>query len=142
MIYLFGIKLSPSISRKRNKEMFLTHFVPMISFNTPWKDQKISGFSDVFRGCQKRTVAWNGLKRNNSPYVNNRTTSGFSSIIRKLSNGYITGQKMRFSIKDFFSKFFIENFIFFNVFRFMMSHKFILYHTRTTLIWHIQLLAL
>ena len=33
----------------------LTHFMPLISFYTPWR------FSDVFRGYRKRSVAWNGL---------------------------------------------------------------------------------
>ena len=37
----------------------LTHFMPLISFYTPWKHQ----LSDVFRGYRKRPVAWNGLKK-------------------------------------------------------------------------------
>ena len=42
----------------------LTHFMPLISFDTPWKYQKTSDFpSDVSRGYQKRSVAWNGLIR-------------------------------------------------------------------------------
>ena len=40
----------------------LTHFMPLISFDTPWKHQKTRGFSDVFREYQKRSVSWNGLK--------------------------------------------------------------------------------
>ena len=39
----------------------LTHFIPLISFYTPWKHKKTRGFSDVFRGYRKRLVAWNGL---------------------------------------------------------------------------------
>ena len=40
----------------------LTHFMPLISFDTPWKQaREILWFSDVFRGYQKRSVAWNGL---------------------------------------------------------------------------------
>ena len=38
----------------------LTHFMPLVSFNSPWKHQK--RFSDVFRGYRKRPVAWNGLR--------------------------------------------------------------------------------
>ena len=38
------------------KTTILTHFMPLISFDTPW-------FSDVFRGYQKRSVAWNGLNK-------------------------------------------------------------------------------
>ena len=37
----------------------LTHFIPLISFYTPWKQNQ--RFSDVFRGCRKRAMAWNGL---------------------------------------------------------------------------------
>ena len=32
----------------------------LITFDTPWKNQKNKG-SDVFRGYRKRPVAWNGL---------------------------------------------------------------------------------
>ena len=39
----------------------LTHFVPLIFFDTPWKHQKARGFFDVFRGYQKRSVIRNGL---------------------------------------------------------------------------------
>ena len=45
-----------------NKSL-LTHFMPLISFDTPWKHQKTSGFSDVFKGYQKKSVAWNGFRR-------------------------------------------------------------------------------
>ena len=38
----------------------LTHFMPLISFYTPWKHKK-TRFSDVFREYRKRPVAWNGL---------------------------------------------------------------------------------
>ena len=30
-------------------------------FFTPWKHQKTYDFSDVFRGCRKRPVIWNGI---------------------------------------------------------------------------------
>ena len=47
---------------------FLTHFMPLVSFDTPWKHQKTSGFpmfsggiESVFRGYRKRPVPWNGL---------------------------------------------------------------------------------
>ena len=35
----------------------VTHFMSLVSFNTPWKQR----FSDVFRGYRKKLVAWNGL---------------------------------------------------------------------------------
>ena len=37
------------------KYMLLTHSMPLISFDTPWRH---------FRGYQKRSVAWNGLMTN------------------------------------------------------------------------------
>ena len=42
-----------------DKKSPLTHLMPLISFDTPWKHQK----TFVFRGYQKRWVAWNGLKK-------------------------------------------------------------------------------
>ena len=45
--------------------MFLTHFTPLISFDTPWKHHKTKGFQ-MFSGVyQKRSVTWNGLKTHN-----------------------------------------------------------------------------
>ena len=41
------------------KNSSLTHFIPLVSFITPWKYNL--GFSDVFRGYRKRPLAWNGL---------------------------------------------------------------------------------
>ena len=38
-----------------NNFLFLTHFIPLVSFYTPWKHQKIKDFQT------KRPVAWNGL---------------------------------------------------------------------------------
>ena len=32
---------------------FLTHFIPLISFDTPWKYQKTRGFSDVLGGSKR-----------------------------------------------------------------------------------------
>ena len=40
------------------KENVLTHFMPLVSFDTPWKYQM---FSNVFNGYQKRPVGWNSL---------------------------------------------------------------------------------
>ena len=34
--------------------MPLTHFMPLVSFYSPWKHQNTRGFSDVFRGYRKR----------------------------------------------------------------------------------------
>ena len=43
----------------------LTHFMPLVSFDTLWKHQKTTlenqRFSDVFRGYRKRWAAWNEL---------------------------------------------------------------------------------
>ena len=47
----------------------LTHFRPMFPFYTPWKRQKTRGFSDVFRGYRKRTLAWNRLTIHESIYI-------------------------------------------------------------------------
>ena len=40
-----------------NMLQMLTHFIPLVSFCTPWKPR----FSDVFRGYRKGLVTWNGL---------------------------------------------------------------------------------
>ena len=40
---------------------FLTHFMPLISFDTLLKTSENLWFCDVFRGYQKRSVPWNGL---------------------------------------------------------------------------------
>ena len=39
----------------------LTHFTSLVSFYTPWKQQKTRGFCNVFRNYRKRLVVWNGL---------------------------------------------------------------------------------
>ena len=48
------------------KMKLLIHFMPLVSFYTPWKHQKTKGFlmfsGDVFRGYRKRPVAWNRLR--------------------------------------------------------------------------------
>ena len=36
------------------------HFMPLVSFYTPWKHQKTSGFR-IFSGGIDRSVAWNGF---------------------------------------------------------------------------------
>ena len=38
----------------------LTYFMPLVSFDTPWKHQKTSGFL-MFSGTSKETSDWNGL---------------------------------------------------------------------------------
>ena len=44
-------------------EGMLTHFVPLISFDTALKtSENLWVFFDVFIEYQKRSVAWNGLK--------------------------------------------------------------------------------
>ena len=43
-------------------QTLLTHFMPLISFYTPWKHhKKILWFHFVFRGYREKPVAWNGL---------------------------------------------------------------------------------
>ena len=54
-IILFSLCMLDSHQR------FLSHFQPMFHFYTPWKHQKTSGFTDVFRGCRSRTLVENGL---------------------------------------------------------------------------------
>ena len=53
------------INNKHTTTIFatsLTHFMPLVSFYTPWKYQKNQRFSDVFKAYRKRPVARNGLK--------------------------------------------------------------------------------
>ena len=40
----------------------LTHVMPLVSFNTPWKFKKIYRFSDVCSGYRERPEVWNGLR--------------------------------------------------------------------------------
>ena len=50
----------------------LTHFMPQISFDTPWKHQKSSGFLMYLGGYEKRSVAGNRLmaiSRKCKPYM-------------------------------------------------------------------------
>ena len=42
-------------------QRFLSQFQPMFHFYTPWKHQKTSGFTDVFRGYRSGTLIENGL---------------------------------------------------------------------------------
>ena len=48
-----------NVSSERITFTFLTHFMSLVSFYTPWKYQKTSDF----RGDRKRHVAWNGLMK-------------------------------------------------------------------------------
>ena len=41
---------------------FLTHSMSLISFDTPLKTSENLWFCDVFRGYQKISVGWNGLR--------------------------------------------------------------------------------
>ena len=45
-----------------------THSIPLVTFCTPWKHQKISGFVIFFRGYSERPVARNWLNNENKPY--------------------------------------------------------------------------
>ena len=40
---------------------FKQNFMPVVSFYTPWKRPKTSGFYYVFKRYKKRPVAWNGI---------------------------------------------------------------------------------
>ena len=44
----------------------LTHFMPQISFDSPWKYKKRQRLFDVFKRYWKRSVAWNGLTRSHT----------------------------------------------------------------------------
>ena len=48
-----------SIFTNHSKD-FLTHFMPLICFDTPWKHFFLA-FYEGFRVYQKRSVPWNGL---------------------------------------------------------------------------------
>ena len=50
----------------KNATRCLTHFMSLISFDTPWKYQKTSGF----QGYQKRSVACNGLMKKTKYFIN------------------------------------------------------------------------
>ena len=39
---------------------FLSHFMPLVYFCTPWKHQKTTGFL-MFSGDTERIIAWNGF---------------------------------------------------------------------------------
>ena len=47
----------------KQSNVLLTHFMSLMSFDAPLKTSKNLWFSDVFRGYQNRTVAWNELKQ-------------------------------------------------------------------------------
>ena len=53
----------PLIIIKYPLPKYFSHFVPLVSFYTPWKHQKTSSFLIFSRGYKKRTVAWNVLIR-------------------------------------------------------------------------------
>ena len=66
-------------------ENYITHFMPLVSFYTPWNQQKI-WFSDHFRGHRKRPVVWNGLikkKFYHLLHLIKRISYWFSNIILK-----------------------------------------------------------
>ena len=48
-------KLSKTLSS------YLTHFIPLVSFYTPWKCHKTIDFLMFLRGIERRLVAWNFL---------------------------------------------------------------------------------
>ena len=70
----------------------LTHFMSLISFDTPLKTLENLWFSDVFRGYQKRSVAWNRLitlanfnnKVNRTSFKDVNGTSGALTVKKNL----------------------------------------------------------
>ena len=44
------------------KIYLLTHFLPLVSFYTPWNPSENQRFPDVFRRFRKRLEVWNGLR--------------------------------------------------------------------------------
>ena len=53
------------LNQNFNQALHLTHFQPMLHFYSPWKHQKNSGFSDVFKGYRGVTLVENGLNTKN-----------------------------------------------------------------------------
>ena len=49
--------------KMRIKKTSLTHFMPLVFYDTHWKHRKSEVFW-CFQGYRKRPVVWNGLKRN------------------------------------------------------------------------------
>ena len=48
----------------------LTHSMPLVSFDTPWRHQKTKRFTDVFRVYRKRPVVkWNGLNGKKDMFI-------------------------------------------------------------------------
>ena len=56
------IKQDGKLSVHKIKDIW-THFMPLVSFHTPWKCQKTGDFFILFGSYRKRLVAWNGLRK-------------------------------------------------------------------------------
>ena len=75
----------------------LTHFMPLISFDTPWKHQKNSGFL-MFSGGPKTSVTWNGLKRILRPMIIENRMAKISFAVHSVKNfSVLTNLKWYFS---------------------------------------------
>ena len=64
-----------SLDEMVKRGVCLTHYSPVLLFDTPWKHQKtfrfsknVRGLSDVFRGCRKTTPGCYGLTVENVFY--------------------------------------------------------------------------
>lgn len=62
---MFYVSFESDIRQARALSNALIQSMLLVSFYTPWKHQKPSGFH-MFQGVQKRPAAWNELKTNAS----------------------------------------------------------------------------
>ena len=73
---------------------YLAHFMPLISFNTPWTHLMFSG------GYIKRSVAWNGIRIYFDKNANDKTKNSNSNNTTNISKSWV-----KFSISNTFSDF-------------------------------------
>ena len=66
------------------EKQLLTHFMPLISFDTPWKQ--------CFHGYQKRSLAWNRLTKICKVRKRNTSRMLFSELYEFFSNNFYAKQ--------------------------------------------------
>ena len=66
------------------EKQLLTHFMPLISFDTPWKQ--------CFHGYQKRSLAWNRLTKICKVRKRNTSWILFSGLYKFFSNNFYAKQ--------------------------------------------------
>ena len=98
-----------------NLRCTLTHFMPLVSFYTPWKHQKTSGFFMLFRGIERAS----GMKWVNVYLL---TLTWRSKFPWQLSPWTITIElKVRFSISHVFHTLNIKNKKYFTPYNFIIT---------------------